>query len=406
MMQNRFILTLLAVMTVVSTGESHTASHVPDAPASDVNVVLAKMDKAGQGLRFAHADFKCETFTAAGQGPETETGRITFYRNGKDQEVDIRVVSPQPRHMVIKNYQVTGSDPKVNQKTENKPGGCDTDSILNAFPFGIRAEDLEKDYQATLGERETIDKVQTAKLEAVPRQEKTRKLCDKIILWVDPEHGVALQQKRVESSGNYQLAHYSNIVLDELTSVLAQMDKAGKGFKSAKAEYKLEQYTAVVNETEVQSGQIFFRRKGKNQEVAIQIETPHPKQVVIRNNQATLYDPRLKQTSEHRIDPSDAQSIMNAFAFGAKGQDLRQDYEVTFSGWETVDDVRTARLELMARNEKLRRFFSKVILWIDLERDVAIQQKRLEPSGDYMFTHYRKIVLDGEIPDGVFTIRK
>jgi outer membrane lipoprotein-sorting protein len=204
-------------------------------------------------------------------------------------------------------------------------------------------------------------------------------------------------------------AHSSNIVLDcdasDLKCVLAKMDKAGKGFKSAHADFRWEQYTAVVKDTDVQTGQIFLRRKNGNQEVAIRVLSPHEKRVLIRNNQATMYDPKTKQTTERKIDSSDAQSGMNAFAFGVKGQDLLKDYEVTLTGWETIDKVQTARLELVARKEKMRSLFSKLILWVDLERDIAIQQKRLEESGDFQLAHYTNIVLDEKIPDDVFSTK-
>jgi hypothetical protein len=98
--------------------------------------------------------------------------------------------------------------------------------------------------------------------------------------------------------------------------------------------------------------------------------------------------------------------MMNAFAFGVKGQDLLTDYEVTFTGWEKVDSIQTARLELVARKENVRKFFTKVVLWVDLDRDVAIQQQRFESSGDYQLAHYSKVVLDDKIPEDVFVIKK
>jgi hypothetical protein len=81
-----------------------------------------------------------------------------------------------------------------------------------------------------------------------------------------------------------------------------------------------------------------------------------------------------------------------------------RDYDVTFTRWETLEGIKTARLELSPRTEKLRRFFSKVTLWMDLDRDVAIQQKRLESSGDYQLARYSHFVLSS--PDDVFTIKK
>ncbi len=194
----------------------------------------------------------------------------------------------------------------------------------------------------------------------------------------------------------------------DLKAALARMDEAARHFKSAQAEFRWEQYTKVVNDTDVQTGRIYSRRKDSSPEVAIEVLMPHPKQVVIKHNKAVMYDPRIKQRTERDIgNNADAQSVMNlAFAFGVRGQDLLRDYDVTWAGWEHVDGIKTAKLELVARKESVRRFFSKAILWIDLDRDVAIQQQRFESSGDYQLAHYTNIRLDEKIPDDVFTIKK
>jgi outer membrane lipoprotein-sorting protein len=194
----------------------------------------------------------------------------------------------------------------------------------------------------------------------------------------------------------------------DLNTVIARMDEAGKTFKSAQADFRWEHYTAVIKDTDVQTGQIFARRKGGSQEVAIRILKPHPKQVLIKDGKATMYDPKINQSTERKIgDKADAESVMNlAFAFGIKGHELLRDYEVKFVSWETIDTVQTAKLELVPLKENVKKLFSKVILWIDLRRDIALQQQRFDPdSGDYQLAHYTNIKLD-KISDDVFSIKK
>jgi outer membrane lipoprotein-sorting protein len=193
----------------------------------------------------------------------------------------------------------------------------------------------------------------------------------------------------------------------DLNIVLAQMDEAGKNFKSAQADFKWETYTAVTKDTDESTGQIFSRRKNGSQELSIRIVTPHPKQALIIGDKAIIYDPRIKQTTERKIgDKADAASVMNlASAFGVKGQDLLGDYEVKLIGWEKVDGINTAKLELVPRKENVKRLVSKVILWIDLKRDVAVQQQSFDHE-DYKLAHYTNIKLDGKIPDDVFSINK
>jgi outer membrane lipoprotein-sorting protein len=193
------------------------------------------------------------------------------------------------------------------------------------------------------------------------------------------------------------------------TSVLRQMDAASADFKAAQADVELVQCTAVVHETDVQRGQIYFRRKGKGHEtqVALWIKEPHPKQAVVKEGKVTFLDQRTKQVTERSLGDNkpDIEAVMN-LGFGMSGTDLAKDYSVTMSGWEMLDGVNTARLELVAKSEKLRRLFTKLVLWVDPKRAVALQQQRFEVSGDYQLTHYTNIKMSSGIPDDKFTIKK
>jgi outer membrane lipoprotein-sorting protein len=404
MRQTPFILALMALLIIADSGQSAKSAPVAGPAVSELKAVLARMDKAADTYGWARADFKWEDHGAVNQ-TEVESGQIHFERKGDNQEVDLRMLAPHRDEVVIKSNRAAGYEARANQPIGHEIEGSDPGRIMGAVALGLKGKDLRQGYDVAWGDWETVDNIRTARLELVSREERIRRVVRKVILWIDPNRAVAVQQEILEPSGDYRLAHYSNIVLDK-ELVLAQMDKAGKNFKSAEADFKQEQYTEVVRTTDEQTGHIFVRRKGKEQEVAINVLTPHPKQVVIKNNQATMYDPRLNQTTERKIDSSDAQSVMNAFAFGVKGEDLKKDYEITFAGMEPLDGVQTARLELVARKEKMRNFFNKVILWIDLEQDVPIQQKRLESSGDYQLARYNHIVRDHEIPEDVFVIKK
>src|SRR5947209_13766574 len=67
---------------------------------------------------------------------------------------------------------------------------------------------------------------------------------------------------------------------DDLKNVLAQLDKAASTFKSAKAKFQWDQYEKVVDETDVQTGEIYFRRAKDGMDAAVRVTSPDPKQVV------------------------------------------------------------------------------------------------------------------------------
>jgi outer membrane lipoprotein-sorting protein len=195
----------------------------------------------------------------------------------------------------------------------------------------------------------------------------------------------------------------------DLTSVLSQMDEASQGFRSAQADVELTQYTEIVKDTSKQSGQVFFRRRGNDRssmDVALHIITPHPKQVVVSGDDLSFYDPKTGQCTDRKIgeNHADVETMMN-LGFGGRGKELLNNFDVKLAGWEKIDNVETARLELVPKSDRLKQFFTRLILWIDPKRDVPLQQQRFEPSGDYQLTHYFNIRVPGKISDDVFRLK-
>jgi len=62
---------------------------------------------------------------------------------------------------------------------------------------------------------ETVEGVNTEKLELVPKSERVRNIFAKIWLWIDPARGISTQQQFFEPSGDYRLAKYSNIQVNQ-----------------------------------------------------------------------------------------------------------------------------------------------------------------------------------------------
>jgi outer membrane lipoprotein-sorting protein len=78
---------------------------------------------------------------------------------------------------------------------------------------------------------------------------------------------------------------------------------------------------------------------------------------------------------------------------------------VKLLGWETVDGVKTAKLDLTPRKEKVLQTYNKIILWIDPERDVLLKQQFFERSGDYRLAHYTNMKINEKIGDEAFQLK-
>jgi outer membrane lipoprotein-sorting protein len=193
----------------------------------------------------------------------------------------------------------------------------------------------------------------------------------------------------------------------ELDAVLSQMDRAAQDFKSVQADFQWDQYTKVVNDTDVQKGQLYLQRHGKDVEAGVLITDPSKKQVVFKDGKVRMYEPKIDQITERPVgkNKSDVESFMR-LGFGESGHDLLKSYEVKWGGWENIDGVRTAKLELAANpSSSVHDIFPRIIWWIDPQRDVSIRQQLFQPAGDYRLAHYSNIKVNAKPSRDFFQIQ-
>jgi len=192
----------------------------------------------------------------------------------------------------------------------------------------------------------------------------------------------------------------------DLQSVLAKMNQSAAGFRSAQGDFEFETYQKLVDEKDTQKGRIYFRRNKNGVDAAFDIEGPAPKQVVYKDGKLQIFEKKINQVTERDVakNKSDVEAFLS-LGFGARGDELLRDYDVKFDGWETVDGVKTAKLDLTPKNPKLLQTYNKIILWIDPERDVLLKQQFFERSGDYRLAHYTGMKLNGKISDDVFRLK-
>jgi len=192
-----------------------------------------------------------------------------------------------------------------------------------------------------------------------------------------------------------------------LDSVLSQMDATAAQFKSARADFVWDQYQKVVNETDSQKGTIYFRRVGSQGiEMAADISEPDKKYVRFTGSQLQLYQPKIDQLTQYDTGKNRAEfESFLVLGFGGRGHDLAKGFDVTLGGFDSIEGVRTARLELVPKTEKARGIFSHITLWIDTARGVSVQQKFLEPSGDYRLAKYSNIHINEAVPSDAFKLK-
>lgn len=191
----------------------------------------------------------------------------------------------------------------------------------------------------------------------------------------------------------------------ELESVLNAMDRAATNFKTLETNFVWDAYQAVVQEHDLQEGTMYFRRNGRNVEMAANITKPDAKQVLFSDGVVQMYQPKIDQVTKYAAGKNrEAFESFLVLGFGARGHDLSKSFDVKYGGPETVNGVATEKLILTPKSPKVRGTFQTITLWIDKQRGVSTQQKFEEASGDYRLGSYKDVKINDKLPD-VFKLK-
>jgi outer membrane lipoprotein-sorting protein len=201
-----------------------------------------------------------------------------------------------------------------------------------------------------------------------------------------------------------------------LESVLKKMDAAAANFQSAQANVSRQQYERVIQELDIpQSGVVYYRREGKaggkdngkSIEMKLDLTKPDAKSVLFSGGDIKVYEPKIDQLTIYHAGKNRAEfESYLVLGFGGSGQDLVKSFDVSLQGTETIDNVASAKLQLIPKSDKVRATFKQILLWIDLDRGISVQQQFDQPDGNYLLVKYSAIQLNNpKIPNEVFRIK-
>jgi len=198
------------------------------ADAPSLESVLKKMDDVAANFRTTQAEFEWDIYQKViDEVDDVQIGTIYYRRNGKDIEMMAEVkkagssaasAKPEPKFVLFSGGKVRLYQPKVDQVTEVDLGKNQDYQSYLVLGFGGSGQDLLKTFDVKYGGPETINGVATAKLELVPKSEKVKNTYKQIVLWIDLDRGISVQQQAFQPDGNYRLAKYSAIRVNEKIS--------------------------------------------------------------------------------------------------------------------------------------------------------------------------------------------
>jgi outer membrane lipoprotein-sorting protein len=191
-----------------------------------------------------------------------------------------------------------------------------------------------------------------------------------------------------------------------LEEVLSLLDKASSGFRTVQTDFEWDQYQKVVDEHDIQSGVMYFRRSGSSVEMSAHIQKPDSKFVLFSGDELQVYLPKADQVTRYLAGKNrqDFEAYL-VLGFGGRGHDLSKNFEVRYAGTETLDGAATYKLELVPKSQKAKGMFRLIMLWIDQQSGMSVQQKFQESGDDYRLAKYKEIKLNRKLPDDAFKLK-
>jgi outer membrane lipoprotein-sorting protein len=202
----------------------------------------------------------------------------------------------------------------------------------------------------------------------------------------------------------------------QLNNVLSQMDAASAHFKNAQADVKYDNYTRVVNDHDIETGSIYIERSGSTEKmgavfynVGADNKPSSTPARIVNFDGATL---RIFTVGTNQVDLFKAganQARYDSFltlGFGGSGKDLQRSWNITDQGSDTVDGVKTEKLDLISKDPSVKNMFTHITIWIDPARGVSLKQVFYAPNGDNRTATYSNIRLNSRINDKPYNIPK
>ncbi|HTB96476.1 MAG TPA: hypothetical protein VK716_05675 [Terracidiphilus sp.] len=195
---------------------------------------------------------------------------------------------------------------------------------------------------------------------------------------------------------------------DDVQRVLHELDAAAAKFHSTAADFEFDTYqTDPFPEKDVQKGTIYYERKGTAFEMAAHIEEmngkPVPKIYSYSEGVFKLDEPLIDQVTTFKNAGKFESYVM--LGFGASGKELSDKWDIRYVGPETVDGVKTEKLELVAKDPTVRKNIPKVTVWMDTARGVSLKQIFDEGQGQSRVSVYFNIKLNEPLPADAFKLK-
>ena len=188
---------------------------------------------------------------------------------------------------------------------------------------------------------------------------------------------------------------------ETLGAVQARMDKSAAEFAGLSARVKKVSYTAVIKDSSVESGTFMIKKvKPGDVRVRMEIDKPDARSIALSRKKYEIFLPKINTVQEY--DLTQYGRLVDQFlllGFGTPVRDITKSYDMVVAGTETIDGKQTTRVELRPKLASVKEHLKLVEIWIPMNDGNPIQQKFLQPSGDYTLSTYMDVKVNPLLKD-------
>ena len=186
--------------------------------ADNLESVLNRLDRAAANFHTTSADFVFDTETVEPIADSDIQKGVVYYehRGGAFKmaaHIDQANNRPLTRIYSFADGMLTYYDQPTNQVTRFSSYSKYQSYFM--LGFGASGKELASKWNIRDLGPETIDGMQTEKLELIAKDAEVRKNISKVTIWIDPDRAVSLRQRFDEGSSVYRICTYSNFRINQ-----------------------------------------------------------------------------------------------------------------------------------------------------------------------------------------------
>jgi outer membrane lipoprotein-sorting protein len=194
-----------------------TAMQTARAQQPELQRIYQQIDHAAANFHTAQANFLWDQYEKVVNDHDLQKGTVYFRRTGSELQMAADISEPKPpKNVLYTGNEVEVYQPSIDRLTKYNAGKDKAafESLL-VLGFGGSAQDMQKNFDVSYAGTEKLGSLETVKLNLVPKSDKVRNVFNLITLWIDPSQGISVKQQFFAPSGDYRLANYSDIRLNQ-----------------------------------------------------------------------------------------------------------------------------------------------------------------------------------------------